>query len=298
MGYNPNNCDPISNSESLKGNESSLFCGKSFAIGLPGNDWSKSGDGLKIIAVDSRRSGPRVSLGQSRTIQLLKLWHVIAGIGADDRRRLSKTALRYLIAKRAIDIAFALIALVFTGPLLLLCAGVVKLVSPGPAFIRVERFGRNEKPIRMFKLRTMHVDAEDLLKVHLRNNPNLVDEWRQSFKLREDPRLIPWVGSFLRKSSIDELPQLINVLRGDMSLVGPRPLPAYHLAAFEPEFRALRASVAPGLTGLWQVECRNTGGLRELVFWDSKYVTQQSIRVDVTILCKTISAVISGDGAY
>jgi lipopolysaccharide/colanic/teichoic acid biosynthesis glycosyltransferase len=263
---------------------------------MPGRDWGKGRDGLNIIAVDGGGSG--LALGQSRAFLAIKFWKAIAGIAADDRRRLSRSALRYLLAKRAIDIGFALIALVFTGPLLLLCAALVKLVSPGPAFIKVERFGRNERPIRMFKLRTMHVDAENLLKLHLRNNPTLVDEWTQSFKLREDPRLIPWIGSFLRKSSIDELPQLINVLRGDMSLVGPRPLPAYHLAAFDPEFRALRASVAPGLTGLWQVECRNTGGLRELIFWDSKYVAQRSTRADVAIICKTISAVVSGDGAY
>jgi lipopolysaccharide/colanic/teichoic acid biosynthesis glycosyltransferase len=194
---------------------------------------------------------------------------------------------------RVRDVAAAGLLLVFFAPLILASAALVMLVSPGPAFIRSERVGLRGRTFGMFKLRSMQVDAAARLDIYLAAHPELSQEWQQSFKLKDDPRIIPWIGSFIRKSSIDELPQLLNILRGEMSLVGPRPFPAYHLSAFDSSFRTLRASVRPGLTGLWQVRCRNSGGLDAQQYWDGQYVRDRSFTMDLRILWKTIWVVLA-----
>ena len=129
-------------------------------------------------------------------------------------------------------------------------------------------------------------------------DPQAHKEWSTHFKLRNDPRILPWIGSILRKTSVDELPQLFNVLAGDMRLVGPRPLPDYHLAAMEEPFRIRRRSVKPGLTGLWQISERSTADLSRLQQLDEFYLENQSFWFDVHILLKTVPAVFRGDGAY
>ena len=145
----------------------------------------------------------------------------------------------------------------------------------------------------------MHQDADRLLDDHLKAGcPVAAKQWSTRYKLKDDPRVIPYIGNFLRKSSIDELPQLIDVLAGDRSLVGPRPFPAYHLSAFDPLFCETRSSVIPGLTGLWQIECRNAGDLRDQVYWDSKYVEKKSYLLDLLIIVKTPLVVLSGRSAY
>jgi lipopolysaccharide/colanic/teichoic acid biosynthesis glycosyltransferase len=144
----------------------------------------------------------------------------------------------------------------------------------------------------------MCIDAEARLMVCLAADTNLAEEWATRCKLRTDPRITPVIGAFLRKSSIDELPQFYNVLIGDMTLVGPRPFPAYHCNAFDSEFRTLRACVKPGLTGLWQISCRSDSDLIEQSQFDEAYIRNQSLLGDLKILALTLPAVLSGKSAF
>jgi lipopolysaccharide/colanic/teichoic acid biosynthesis glycosyltransferase len=174
----------------------------------------------------------------------------------------------------------------------------IKLVSRGPVFYFQVRGGKSGCAIRVWKLRTMHADADSLLSNHLLEFPAAREEWHRYFKLKEDPRILPGIGRLLRRTSLDELPQLWNVLRGEMSLVGPRPFPEYHLAQFQPEFRSLRNKVTPGLTGLWQVAARSNGDLKTQEALDTYYIRNWSPWLDLHILARTVRAVIFSDGAY
>lgn len=161
------------------------------------------------------------------------------------RRRIGVPGRHYLSTKRAIDFTVALVLLVISGPMILSLALLVRIVSPGPAVYHQFREGAGGRKFKMWKIRTMHVDAEARLHQVLARDGAARLEWDTFLKLRHDPRVIPVLGTFLRRSSLDELPQLLNVLRGEMSLVGPRPFPDYHLDRFDPEFRARRREVAP-----------------------------------------------------
>ena len=174
----------------------------------------------------------------------------------------------------------------------------IKLVSPGPALFSQKRVGLGGKPINVLKLRTMYVDAENRLAKHLQENAEARAEWKKYFKLKNDPRILPGVGHVLRKTSLDELPQLWNVIKGQMSLVGPRPLPAYHEAQFRRDFCALRRGVMPGLTGMWQVCCRSEGGLEMQQRYDTYYLRNWSMWLDIHLLARTVWAVLSRNGAY
>ncbi len=198
--------------------------------------------------------------------------------------------------KRTIDIVLGSVVAVLALPLVLLAAVAVKLSSRGPVFYRQEREGLYGRWIHVTKLRTMYVDAEERLEKHLEANPAAREEWTQRVKLERDPRVVPVVGTFLRRFSIDELPQLLSVLRGEMSLVGPRPFPDYHLDRMPAEFRQIRRQVRPGLTGLWQVMARTGGGLDDQVLHDEYYVRNWSIWMDLYILARTLLVVIFGDG--
>ena len=148
------------------------------------------------------------------------------------------------------------------------------------------------------KIRTMRRDAETRLEQHLDANPGLRQEWEANYKLKSDPRLIPIVGRCFRRFSIDELPQLWTVLKGDMSLIGPRPFPDYHMKHFSQTFLNLRRRVRPGITGLWQITVRSAGDISEQESYDSYYIRNWSAWLDLYILTRTIAAVASGRGAY
>lgn len=199
---------------------------------------------------------------------------------------------RFPVGKRIIDILGSVLLLLVLSPLLVLAAVLIKATSPGPVFFVQERIGLNRRRFRLYKFRTMCQDAEQKLPEleHLNEISGPV------FKMTNDPRLTT-IGKLLRKSSIDELPQLFNVLKGEMSLVGPRPLPIRDYNGFREDWHRRRLSVLPGMTCLWQVNGRNTIPFEEWMGLDLQYVDQWSLRLDFQILLKTIPAVLRGSGA-
>jgi Undecaprenyl-phosphate galactose phosphotransferase WbaP len=202
------------------------------------------------------------------------------------------------VVKRALDLVVACVALVLLTPVIFFAAVVVSLLDGGPAFFFQDRIGLDGRRVGVPKIRTMRLDAERRLEEYLRANPDLRDEWHERYKLKRDPRLLPVVGQLLRRFSIDELPQLWAVVAGDMSLVGPRPFPDYHIERFSPDFRELRQRVRPGITGLWQIMVRSEGGIEEQQAYDSYYIRNWSVWLDLYILSRTVAAVLSGRGAY
>jgi Undecaprenyl-phosphate galactose phosphotransferase WbaP len=202
------------------------------------------------------------------------------------------------IIKGILDVVIGFFALLLTAPVIAAAAVAVKLADGGPMFFFQNRAGRNGRRITVPKIRTMTMDAEKELKDYLDATPGAREEWETRQKLRDDPRLVPYVGRFFRRFSIDELPQLWTVLMGDMSLVGPRPFPDYHLRRFSPDFLELRQRVRPGITGLWQVTVRSEGGIGEQEAYDSYYIRNWSVWLDIYLLSRTLATVISGRGAY
>ena len=201
------------------------------------------------------------------------------------------------VIKRALDIVCGTLFLIVASPLILVGGLLVKIVSRGPIFFRQEREGLDGRTITLWKIRTMRCDSERVLEDCLARDAKLRAEWSRRLKLSRDPRVVGAVGRLLRRFSIDELPQLLSVVRGDMSLVGPRPFPEYHLKMFTPEFRQFRNSVRPGLTGMWQVMIRSDGSIDEQQFYDSHYIRNWSLWLDVYILAKTVLAVLGAQGA-
>ncbi len=200
--------------------------------------------------------------------------------------------------KRVMDRLIAFPLFVASLPVMVLAAAWIKLTSRGPVFYRQVREGLGGERLTVWKLRTMHVDGDALLEDWFRLHPEEQTHWNLHFKLERDPRVLPAIGRLLRRTSLDELPQLWSVLNGEMSLVGPRPLPGYHLDQFSREFRTLRTRVLPGLTGLWQVSARGDGDLKVQEALDTYYIRNWSPWLDLYIVARTVAAVVCGRGAY
>jgi Undecaprenyl-phosphate galactose phosphotransferase WbaP len=200
------------------------------------------------------------------------------------------------IIKRSIDVIVATVALLVALPLLLVIALLVKFSSDGPVFFSHTRIGVKGRRFNAWKFRTMYTDGDQLLHRHLSQDESALAEWKRDRKLRDDPRVSP-LGKLLRKWSLDELPQIWNVLRGDMSIVGPRPI-VYAEAAKYGDVFDLYTSVKPGITGLWQVSGRNNTTYEERVRFDAYYVLNWSPWLDVYILIKTIVTIVRRTGAY
>lgn len=203
---------------------------------------------------------------------------------------------RHLRFKRAMDLLFCALGAVVLVPLGLGLALAIRLDSPGPVFYRQRRIGRQGREIRVFKFRTMVHHADQVLQDLLARDPQLQAEWLRDQKLRNDPR-VTRVGRLLRKWSLDELPQLINVFLGHMSLVGPRPIVPGERGKYGPIFEEY-CMVRPGITGLWQVSGRNNTTYAERVAYDHYYVNNWSVWMDVWILARTVPVVVTGYGAY
>jgi lipopolysaccharide/colanic/teichoic acid biosynthesis glycosyltransferase len=213
------------------------------------------------------------------------------------RKRQSPSSLfRYRVLKRGIDIAAVLIASPLLLPLLLLIACAVRLSSPGPVFYSHRRIRQHGAFFSMWKFRTMCVNSAEILEDHLARNPAARAEWVRSHKLRNDPRITP-IGNFLRRYSLDELPQIWNVVTGQMTLVGPRPIVAAEIERYRDSFGTY-CCVKPGLTGLWQVSGRSSLTYDERVALDRRYVQTWSLRSDLSILLRTLPCVMAQDGAY
>jgi len=200
--------------------------------------------------------------------------------------------------KRVLDITVSAVGLIAVAPLIALCALWIKKVSPTSPFYRQEREGKDGRTLKVLKLRTMYPKADLMLEDHLAANPLAREEWNRFCKLKKDPRILPGIGHFLRKTSLDEIPQLWNVLKGEMSLVGPRPFPAYHNRRFDPDVRSLRVQVTPGLTGLWQVSARSNGDLEVQAALDAYYIRNWSLWLDLYILIRTVRTVLAQEGSY
>lgn len=198
----------------------------------------------------------------------------------------------YTTIKRLIDICGALCGLLVLAILLPVIALLIWFEDAGPIFYKQERVGHRGRPFFLYKLRTMIVDAD----AYMARHPELLFAWRANGKLEHDPR-ITRLGRFLRRTSLDELPQLWNVLRGEMSLVGPRAIQFSEIEIFR-ELIYMRQRVKPGLTGLWQVSGRSRTSYEQRLILDCTYVLQCSLRMDITILCKTLPVVFSSVGAY
>ncbi len=208
----------------------------------------------------------------------------------------SGEGLRFFV-KRSVDFVGALLGLLFLSPIMVIVALVIRLDSPGPALFRQSRRGYRGRMFPMLKFRTMTVDAEQHLGALEKNNESAGGVL---FKLRNDPR-VTRVGSFLRRYSLDELPQLINVLRGEMSLVGPRPLQLRDsdlLLDLHPEAYSRRLQVLPGLSGPWQISGRSELSYEDMIKLDLEYVENWSLGRDLWIICKTFLVVLLGHGAY
>ena len=201
------------------------------------------------------------------------------------------------MGKRFFDVVFSSLAMVFFLPLGLALCLMIKLSSPGPVFYVSRRVGKKGCPIFCWKFRTMAIDAEQKLGELLKENPVLRQEWETYFKLKDDPR-VSAVGKFLRKTSLDELPQFWNVLKGDLSVVGPRPVTEEEVQKYYGERAEKILSVRPGLTGIWQTSGRNLLTFEERTKLEESYVDHQSLALDLQIICKTIPMLFFAKGAF
>ncbi len=222
----------------------------------------------------------------NKQIQQMGKWNVIT-------TSIRTASVVQLFIKRAMDIAGAIVGLLITGVLFIFVAPAIKLSSPGPIFFAQERVGKNGRTFKLYKFRSMYVDAEE-------RKQKIMDENEMQgpmFKMEDDPRIVKGVGQFIRETSIDEFPQFWNVLKGDMSLVGTRPPTVEEYAQYE-QHHKVRLSFRPGITGLWQVSGRNEiTDFEEVVRLDEEYITHWSLREDIWILLRTVVVVIQRKGS-
>jgi Undecaprenyl-phosphate galactose phosphotransferase WbaP len=217
----------------------------------------------------------------------------VLGLASSNKLKMSWN----LITKRSIDLAITILGGLVLLPFLLLIALLIKVTSPGPVLFKQRRPGKNGEHFTFYKFRSMVINAEDRLKVLLESDPKIRDEWDKNRKLQKDPRLTA-IGRFLRKTSIDEFPQLINILKGEMSLVGPRPvIDDSEMEKYGENFLNT-FSIKPGLTGLWQVSGRSNTNYEERIAYDTYYLQSWSVWMDLWVLFMTFGAVIRGRGAY
>jgi Undecaprenyl-phosphate galactose phosphotransferase WbaP len=201
------------------------------------------------------------------------------------------------LVKNVFDFSLTAVGTICISPLLVYIAYRIKKEDPGPIFFAHERIGKNGKPFPCYKFRSMVTNSQEMLQQYLAENPAAKEEWEREFKLKDDPRVTP-IGKVLRRTSLDELPQIFNVLRGEMSLVGPRPVIQEELDKYYGETAKLYCTVKPGITGLWQVSGRSDTTYDERVAMDESYINNRSFLGDIVILWKTIGVVALKKGAY
>jgi Undecaprenyl-phosphate galactose phosphotransferase WbaP len=216
----------------------------------------------------------------------------ILGFATTHRLRISWN----LTIKRCLDIILVTVGGIIILPFLLVIALLIKISSPGPVLYKHKRLGQNGRELQVYKFRSMIADADKKLKAMLEADPELRAEWEISFKLKDDPR-ITGIGKFLRRTSFDEFPQLINIIKGEMSLVGPRPVTQGEVGRYGEDFGRI-FSVKPGMTGLWQVSGRSDTDYEERIAYDSYYLRSWSVWIDMWVLYKTVGVVFRGKGAY
>lgn len=202
------------------------------------------------------------------------------------------TKINYISIKRAIDVIISLIGLILLSPIFLLLTIIIKIDSKGPAFFAHTRYGKNGKKFKMYKFRTMYENAQDMIKDF---TPEQMKEWKENFKLKDDPRITK-VGKFLRKTSLDELPQIVNIIKGDLSIIGPRPVIEEELEKYG-DNKDKFLSVTPGLTGYWQANGRSSTTYEQRMEMELYYIDNISPKLDVKIFFKTIESVIKKEGA-
>ncbi|MGF1540103.1 MAG: sugar transferase [Pleurocapsa sp.] len=218
----------------------------------------------------------------------------------DPNRQLSLSlpALDGNFAKRLFDIVFSLFVLIFFSPIYLILMTLIAINSPGPIFYTQKRIGKDHQPFNCIKFRTMVNNADDLLETMISNSPEMRQEFQDNFKLKQDPRITK-IGNFLRLTSLDEFPQFWNVLKGDMSVVGPRPLVPEELHKYGRKINTV-LTIRPGITGLWQVSGRNDIPYPKRVKIDVYYATSHNWLLDIWIVFKTIGVIVfpKNNGAY
>ncbi len=204
---------------------------------------------------------------------------------------------KHIPAKRIFDIFFSLLALSFCIPVFIIVALAIRLNSKGKILFAQERIGRGGYSFKCLKFRTMYPDAEKRLHEILYNDPKLLSEWELKRKLKEDPRITP-IGKFLRRTSLDELPQFWNVLKGDLSVVGPRPVVHEEIVKHFGLKAGKILSIRPGITGMWQVSGRSDLSYTHRIKLDEKYVDNRTLALDIKLIFKTIPKMINTKGAY
>ena len=196
----------------------------------------------------------------------------------------------YKSCKNLLDFLFSILFLIASLPFFILISLLIKLSSRGPIFFLQERIGKNNIPFKCIKFRTMHPEAKDILENLLMKDDKLKKEFEETHKIKNDPR-ITTIGKLLRKTSLDELPQFINVLRGEMSIVGPRPIVNDEIIKYEKNFKKV-SSIKPGITGLWQVSGRNNLTYKRRIMLDLNYVENYNLIMDLRILIRTFGVIL------